>query len=236
MARFSTELKKRERKEESEKLLSNAIESAMDLKINDEMDFELAMIGHASSYWRSHALTTISDELRKQGNSEHSLKMMEDALYHAKREADLNWKGMGLNDIAFELSKRGKWLLVENATNEILGTATRQECWQQIGKEAYASKGYQEALQILPHFSSAEAQEHILQGITQALQVDAITKEVAHLALKLPAQKVQSMEHVMQVHAIHQLFFEELPSEKLERYNRTLNLQWAMDIKAQMKN
>ena len=83
-------------------------------------------------------------------------------------------------------------------------------------------------------FTSAVAQEHILQGITRALQVDAITKEVAHLALKLPAQKVRSMEHVMQIHAINQLFFEELPPAKLQRYNRILNLQWAMDVKEQM--
>jgi hypothetical protein len=27
-----------------------------------------------------------------------------------------------------------------------------------------------------------------------------------------------------------------MPPAQLQRYNRTLNLQWAMDIKAQMKN
>jgi hypothetical protein len=38
------------------------------------------------------------------------------------------------------------------------------------------------------------------------------------------------------VHALNQLFFTDLPQEKLDRYNRTLNLQWAIDIKNQLPN
>ncbi len=192
---------------------------------------------------KNTALLSVATEMAKQGKIEEALectRSMSDDLkknrwLDLQRQSEVG-KSQALLAIATELSKQGKWQMAEATAKEKLQQATRQEFWLQIGKDAYADKGYQEALQVLPHFTSAEAQEHILQGITQGLQVDAITKEVAHLALKLPAQKVQSMEHVMQVYAINQLFFEDLPSEKLQRYNRTLNLQWAIEVKAQMKS
>ena len=183
----------------------------------------------ANDFQKGSALASISSELARQGK-------MEEALECARGISNEQDKSRPLSYLSTDLAKRGKWQSAEAAAQEITQQATRQGCWQKIGKDAYAAKGYQEALQVLAHFSSAEAQEHILQGITQALQLDNITKEVAHLALKLPAQKVQSMENVMQIHAINQLFFEEVPPAQLQRYNRTLNLQWAMDIKAQLEN
>ena len=126
--------------------------------------------------------------------------------------------------------------MAEATGKKITQQATRQECWQQIGKDAYHKLGYKQALEVLQQFSSAEAREYLLKGITAALEVDNITKEDAFLALRVPTQEVASMEHVMQMHAIHQLFFEDLPAEKQQRYNRTLNLQWAIDIKEQVQN
>jgi hypothetical protein len=41
---------------------------------------------------------------------------------------------------------------------------------------------------------------------------------------------------IMHYYAIDQLFFSNLPQEKIDRYNRTLNLQWAIDIKNQLPN
>jgi hypothetical protein len=192
--------------------------------------------GISDAQEKSEALSSISTELAKQGKFEEAASAMQEALVCASGISDEGKKSWALSSIATELSKQGKWQMAEATAKEDLQQATRQKFWLQIGKDAYAAKGYQEALQVLPHFTSAEAQEHILQGITQGLQVDAITKEVAHLALKLPAQKVQSMEHVMQVYAINQLFFEEVPPAQLQRYNRTLNLQWAIEVKAQMKS
>ena len=39
------------------------------------------------------------------------------------------------------------------------------------------------------------------------------------------------METLLQQHALHELFFSDALSEKIERFNRTLNIQWAIDIK-----
>ena len=53
---------------------------------------------------------------------------------------------------------------------------------------------------------------------------------------KYPLIEVDDVEKIMQYHAIEQLFFFKIPQEKLERYNRTLNIQWAIDIKNQLPN
>jgi hypothetical protein len=44
------------------------------------------------------------------------------------------------------------------------------------------------------------------------------------------------LEHLMNMICLNQLFFSNLPQEKLDRYNRSLNLQWAIDIKNQLPN
>ena len=44
------------------------------------------------------------------------------------------------------------------------------------------------------------------------------------------------LKHLMNMMHLHQLFFSNLPEEKINRYNRTLNLQWAIDIKNQLPN
>jgi hypothetical protein len=47
---------------------------------------------------------------------------------------------------------------------------------------------------------------------------------------------IKTLQNDLQYYALNQLFFSNLPKEKLDRYNRTLNLQWAIDIKNQMPN
>jgi hypothetical protein len=39
------------------------------------------------------------------------------------------------------------------------------------------------------------------------------------------------MERLIQSHALNELFFENASKNKIERLNRTLNIQWVIDIK-----
>jgi hypothetical protein len=43
--------------------------------------------------------------------------------------------------------------------------------------------------------------------------------------------QISSIEHVLQIYALNQLFFEELGQDKVQRYNHSLNIQWAIDNK-----
>jgi hypothetical protein len=54
--------------------------------------------------------------------------------------------------------------------------------------------------------------------------------------LKDDSQEMSLKNYILQIYTLNQLFFSNLPQEKLDRYNRTLNLQWAIDIKNQLPN
>jgi hypothetical protein len=44
---------------------------------------------------------------------------------------------------------------------------------------------------------------------------------------------LESINKLLQHHALHEVFFNDVSPEKIERFNRTLNIQWALDIKNQ---
>jgi len=53
---------------------------------------------------------------------------------------------------------------------------------------------------------------------------------LAYKAIQALKDDSTSMEHFLQVYAQHELFFGSPSQEKIDRLNKTLNLQWAMDI------
>ncbi len=60
-----------------------------------------------------------------------------------------------------------------------------------------------------------------------------------HICQLIPllSNDLYKINHLIQMHALKCLFFQEnYPQEKLDRYNRTLNIQWAIDIKNQLPN
>jgi hypothetical protein len=71
------------------------------------------------------------------------------------------------------------------------------------------------------------------------LQFAKITKvNITHVSyiLKDPKQSFYNINYFLTLYFTNQIFFSNLPQEKLDRYNRTLNLQWAIDIKNQLPN
>ena len=61
-------------------------------------------------------------------------------------------------------------------------------------------------------------------------------KEITTL-LYLAQQDSGSLEHVLKKHVLNKLFFEEKYStDILEKFNKVLNIQWAIDLKNQLPN
>ena len=73
-------------------------------------------------------------------------------------------------------------------------------------------------------------------GIINNVNTTNINIEFTNNVIKDPTQEVKLIEHVLQMYALNQLFFENLSEEKINRFNRTLNIQWAIDIKNQLPN
>jgi len=64
---------------------------------------------------------------------------------------------------------------------------------------------------------------------------DLTFRVLCHLSINL-MHDPRSLEKAIHYFALNQIFFENAPQEKIDRYTRTLNIQWAIDIKNQLPN
>lgn len=75
------------------------------------------------------------------------------------------------------------------------------------------------------------AQTDYLKSLVDSTMPVNANKEQILAARNFYMNDVESMEQLLQQHALHELFFSNAPSEKMESFDRTLNIQWAIDIK-----
>ena len=91
-------------------------------------------------------------------------------------------------------------------------------------------------MNILNNFKEKNYVELIEVGIYKSMNLDNFDIDVMFQCLKKTEQNCINIRTLPNLYSLHQLFFSNLPQEKLVRYNRTLNLQWAIDIKNQLPN
>ena len=123
-----------------------------------------------------------------------------------------------------------------------------KSCWEEIGEIAFKNMGFENTYKISEQIESDEIKKSFKLGILYHLYGNQkneylsskertyIKKETMSLIVKDKMMGPKEYNYVLQIYAINQLFFSNLPQEKLNRYNRTLNLQWAIDIKNQLPN
>jgi len=84
--------------------------------------------------------------------------------------------------------------------------------------------------QILQQLPNDEAITFFKKGIAQSISAINAKEEIILQILPLVKEDKESTEHLMQMHALYCTFFENAPKDKLTKFNRTLNIQWALDI------
>jgi len=212
--------------------------------------------GISDDYWKSRALQDISAELAKQGKIEEALACatgisdesykssalkdisaelakqgkIEEALACATGISDESDKSRALQDISAELAKQGNWTLAEITGLDIPQLAERHSCWKTMAENSCKENGWQKALEQVNQFKSDEARLFYLKGWAELVnQQDAHTACVQE-ALSQLAHDSESIENLLQKHALREVFFGKASGEKINRLNRTLNIQWALDI------
>jgi hypothetical protein len=209
----------------------NAI--AVELSKQGQLEESLAIArGISDDYWKNLALNAIAVELSKQGQVEESVLVMQESLAIA-RGISVEWgkKSRALNAIAVEFSKQGNFSMAEAVGLEITQIASRQNVWREISKSRVEAEGWQNALRQVELFQSEEAKIFYLKGWAENVVITDATDFCIQEALpKLTGDNV-SIEKLMQKYAAQQILIG-IPSSKLtDRLNRTLNIQWALDIK-----
>ena len=190
---------------------------------------ECAAQGISYDYTKSSELNNISVELVKQGK-------IEEALECARGIIHVYEKSGALKDISAELAKQGDLPLAEQIGLEIPFIADRQNCWEGMAKSIKEMHGWHAALEKAQKLQTEEARIYYLKGIFNSLALNECNEEFILSARKFYLKDMVSMEKLFQNYALYELFFQENSGDKIERLNRTLNIQWAIDIKNQLPN
>ncbi len=160
-----------------------------------------------------------------------SAAVLREALESARRENDLFWNSHAIKSICIKLAEQGKIEDAETTSLEILQTATRHECWSASAEAVKKLHGWQFALSFFQKLQSKESRTHYLRGWSASIQPYEADLSCAVEALPLVAQDPAALEQFLQFHSLYLLFFECISFDKIQRLHRTLDLQWAIDIK-----
>jgi len=181
--------------------------------------------GIRSDWPKSNALRAISKELAKQGKLEESLSC-------ARGISDDSNKSTTLSDFSTELANQGNWQLAEKICLEIPQIAMRQECWNKIAKSVKSDNSLQIALDKYSMLQSDEARVFYLKGLAESINFNDF--DVLSLKDSLPffIGDSDSIEKILQAFSQYELFFSNPSQEKINRLNKTLNIEWAIDIRS----
>jgi hypothetical protein len=204
---ISVELAELGKIEEAQSIMQEALSFARG--INDERT-------------KNDALKNISVELAKQGKIDEALSLA--------RSINDEWtKNNALKDISIELSKKENWSLAEKISLEIPQISERQECWKKMGA-IKINNSFLNTLDKIQCLQIEEARKFYLKGWAKSIQLNDISENLIQKALVSLVNETDSIEHILQVYAQYDLFFNNTSKEKINRLNKTLNLQWALDI------
>ena len=112
----------------------------------------------------------------------------------------------------------------------------RQDAWMEIAKTSVATDGWQKALRQVEIFQSDETRLFYLKGWVKTLNVSDVDNACLKEALVKLLSDNASIEQLLQKYALRQVCMGKSLKDRTDRLNRTLNIQWAIDIKNQLLN
>jgi hypothetical protein len=173
-------------------------------------------------------------ELIKKCESNHqkneSIILLKDILRFAHEIDSEPNKNSALIEISTELAKNNKWYEAEVVGTLITEKSSRQNCWRDIAKTTLDDKVAQNSLSLVFNFESSEAQHFFLKGWVEMINITDANSDLLQQAICKFPEDITSLESLLQNYALNQVFFEDIAHEKSQRFNRTLNIQWAIDI------
>jgi hypothetical protein len=182
---------------------------------------------------KSSALRSISGELAKQGKIEEAVSAMQEALECTRGISDESEKSSALRSISGELAKQGNWALAETTGFEISQLSERHSGWKAIAENSCKAIGWQKSLKDVYQLQTDEARLFFLKGWADSVNEKDADQACLHVALCNLALDSESIETFLQRYALHEVFFGNASREKINQLNRTLNIQWVLDIATQ---
>jgi hypothetical protein len=157
-------------------------------------------------------------------------KTIQNALDCARSINDEPNKSKTLKDLSCELANHDDWFLSEIIGFEISKNTIRQQCWKELAEINLKEKGWKKALQKNVKLQNKEARFFYLQGWVESLSIIDVDKLCIQQSLPHFLGDISSIEKLLHSYSLHQVFFSKQSKKHIAHLNRTLNIQWAIDI------
>jgi tetratricopeptide (TPR) repeat protein len=178
----------------------------------------------SAGYWKGSALANIAAELFKMGKVKEALAIARGITHEGQ-------KCRALKNIAVEFSKQEDWTAAENTGLEIPQITKRHDCWREFAVETVKVSAWQKALESVTRLQSQEAQLFYLKGWAKEINQMDVNGDCLVRALPMLSEDSGSIETLLQKYAVREVAFGNPSKELTARLNRTLNIQWFLDIK-----
>ena len=144
-----------------------------------------------------------------------------------------------LKELSIEAAKNRWYDLLEIAVTKIINDKNRINCWREIANKIIRQyNGYTKAFDLLDKLRHAESRFHFRTFIIRWMDKKVInpcdfevSRDVVLKVLKNRVIDIEFLEHIVYAYSINELLFGKISIDLLTRINRTLNIQWAIDIK-----
>jgi hypothetical protein len=202
------------------------------LKLNDLTNSLIVIKKIDSSYYFNEVLFDIIKKYLTVGDIESAIVMLKKIDLPEENKLIINeiWSLIILRCIELDF-----WPTINDYLIN-LPKGLRNDCLSNIGYSSMQNKGFKYTLDKIHIFKEDDIRKFINAGIYNALNINNIDKETMLTTCKNITYNLSNIETALNIYSINQLFFSNIPKGKLDRYNRTLNLQWAIDIKNQLPN
>jgi tetratricopeptide (TPR) repeat protein len=172
---------------------------------------------------KSHALRDISAELSRDSKFEKSFEC-------ANKISDQNTKNVALKYIALQVFKVGNWILLEKIMLNINPLKELHNCWLEIAISITRSKNCKFSAKQYNEINNSQYRLFYLKGFAESYCVKDADKSSLRELLPLFITDSESLGKLLHAYGLHEIFFNNPAQEKINRLNRTLNIQWALDI------
>jgi len=189
-----------------------------------------------SELQQMEALIHIANEFLKIGKSEEANALLMEALECLLKNTNESERSNGLLTIGLNFVKLSYWTLAEKVALDIPKTETRQQCWIELASATLDQEGFEKALSKCHQLQSEEARSFYIKGWVDELSVADANAECLHKALPIMAKDSKSIETLLHKYALKEVFLGKPSPEFIQRMNRTLDIQWALDIVCSLSN
>ncbi len=135
--------------------------------------------------------------------------------------------------VTFVIAKKGSINKVEKIALNIENINERNWSFWHIGKNAVIENGFNKAISNFKLLKNEENKRFYIKGVIQ--NIYKVNYNIFQQSAQIACYEYTEILHLLRMFAINQIsFISNNPLDKLEKFNKILDVQWAIDLKKEL--